>query len=356
MEEDDEALDAHPFTSQGIPVITTDASRQEAAPSLSNIGWPSRQSTRPGKCTLTARAGDGAARAGGMGARVGCQWVLLRSDNSVVRGILSKETSPSEQLRAVYLRILQLLRRHSIDMRARHIPGRANGLADCLSPWRPQRNSKDWRLTPSCSPSWTASWGSTPWTPLLTQWGPTRSCPISDRPLTTRWARTGRASRSGPTRRLQAAQGAAPLKTAYSAMPASTAATFVIPLWGKLTRCWPMLRGARVLGWFPQGSTVFDRPDTDGLDSAVPGSALIHRLNCSITPWYVAVVHSSFPPARFRSAGELQGPGAPLGSHRPTAQAMASLPRLSVAVRLRRRRLLRSACAAARPLAGGVSQ
>ena len=260
------------------------------------------------------------------GPQLAGQRVLLRSDNSAVVGILRKESSPSEQLRACYLRILQLLRLHRIDLRACHIPGRANGLADRLSRWQPRRNSEDWRFSPQLFAQLDRFVGGhsvdafAVGANALAQhfWSPV------DDTLGKNWAGLTVWANPPFSMLLRVLRH---FKTAYSAMPSSTAATFVIPLWGRLGRCWPLLRGARVLGWFPQGSTIFDRPDWDRLDSAAPHSAHHYRVTQSPTPWDAVVIH--FPPARFRAAGRMETAGAPLGSHLPGAGAMASLPRLS---------------------------
>ena len=230
--------------------------------------------------------------------------VLLRTDNTLTLAAINRQTSTSPLIRKLLLRTLRLGAALGLQLAAKHIPGVENIRADRLSRETPPPGTRfiydrdDWRVfpaifallsaalgpfdkdacaDPSGSNSLCDSWWSSldpalshPWTSLFLWVNPI----FSDWPAyVTHFLAASRES------------------------PYTTSAVFVLPVWEKQEVQWRCLKKARVLGFFPAGSSLFDAPVRINQDSDA-------RHNIGPTPFPVIVLWfpQALPPVASRSA------------------------------------------------------
>ena len=149
-------MDQYSRTSNGVPVITGDASGTgwgvhydgkralgaysvaDAAPNRSS-NWRELDTAVKGleKWGGTMRAGPGEGRA------------LVRSDNSTTVAVINKQATSSAHLVPLLRKLRGVCEEHGLEVAALHIPGVENDLADWLSRFVRKKDYGDWMLHPS---------------------------------------------------------------------------------------------------------------------------------------------------------------------------------------------------------------
>ncbi len=268
------------------------------------------------------------------------QRVLIRTDNITTAACVNKQSTKHATLRPLVSELVQLVSDLGLDVRARHIPGLKNLLADRLSRQLvlASRDDGDWRFrhdefrviesyfprkfdVDACADplghnahcerfysrldsclehSWSGlhTWCNADWEILEPVLAHFRKC--------------------------------------YAASPDDTSAVFVVPVWPS-ARWWRLLRGARVVHVYEAGTRLFSAPGPPSLTHA--GVTGLHgvsqaateshrspakRRDCGATNWDTAVLY--FPSAcRLLSRGteSARGDGIDGGHSGGTGQCMA---------------------------------
>jgi hypothetical protein len=241
---------------------------------------------------------------------------LTRSDNSTSVAVVNKRGTNSRNLQQLSARLVAVCKRHDIDLAAIHIPGDLNGLADRGSRVKRGLDYGDWMLSKAAFEHMEGR--------IREQYG-------------VRLTVDGGADAVGSNRQLQRYYSAVNsifdhdlrgehlyvnpdfdiirevlehFQESYGDPNYCTSGTFVLPVWPDRS-FWKLLKGARVVAYYPSGVPLFTSPDWRGLDSG--GGVYrfdshrprVHRGN---TRWPVVVAH--FPPLlahRSRSGGTDQG-------------------------------------------------
>ncbi|KAK3241916.1 hypothetical protein CYMTET_48362 [Cymbomonas tetramitiformis] len=195
--------------------------------------------------------------------------------------------------------------RYDLDLAAKHIPGVENDLSDGLSRFVRRKNYSDWQyrrdefesLCSLVEHPFTLDAGADP---VGTNAHLPRNCSLVESYL--KRCVEGEKIYGNPDFDL-IGEYLEHFLRAQLAAPATTAGTFVLPMWDTYS-WWPLLKGARVLKFYPRHSHLFTSPAwrslTQGDGTYAFGEERAYR---GPTQWPVLVVH--FPPT-WRAGEALQ--------------------------------------------------
>ena len=260
--------------------------------------------------------------------------VLFRLDNQASVGAVNKLASMSVAVQPLLLWLVSVLLAHGIHLVARYLPGEDNERADGLSRLKGAVDDQDWQLSSRVFRALASAWG--PFAvdacsdPLGRNaycevfWSPLDSCLVHD------WAGL-RVYCNPPFKAVGTVL--CHFLACHASAPESTSAVFVLPAW-TTESWWRSLAGARVVGYFPAGSSLFTLPDWQLASRRNPVPR--KRTSQGPTPWPVLMV--LFPPSvslRFEAAPHRDMPrlrgdsnwdavllrGLPLGIVRPVRPA-----------------------------------
>jgi len=314
-------MDSTSATDLGVQVYTTDANAEGGGGHFQHERiqklYPPHE-CHPNKSSNFRELDMGLVGLHQWGERWAGQRVLWRTDNTTAVSVVNRQGTMAPDLEPLSKQIEQFCREHDIDLAAGHIAGVLNVLADRLSRYRWNVDHSNWMLHP---PVFTALCerlrilftldGSAD--PLGTNSQLPRFCSELDSLLDADLR--GERLYCNPDfdmidavlRHFLACQRDA---------PDTTSGTFVLPRW--LTKSWwSLLRGARVVAFYPEGSDLFTSPDWQSAQT--PGHMPSSRVFRGPTRWPVLMVH--FPAclprrgsrgAPLRTAGELGATAAQL--------------------------------------------
>lgn len=220
--------------------------------------------------------------------------LLARSDNMVSVRAINKQTSPSIKIRNGQLSIHHLAWSMGMEVASCHIPGVENTHADILSRKTPDSGANftsdrsDWRVLPHifliisqalggfdrdaccaadgsnslCEHFWSQACSA-----LIQCWDNLRL-----------WINPPFVDWSEYADKARATLGSAPRHTSI---------TLTLPVWQGQVGLWKGLGKSRVLGFFPEGSELFDAPPANGESTS--------RRNIGPIPFPVVIVHFPQP-------------------------------------------------------------
>jgi hypothetical protein len=243
--------------------------------------------------------------------------VLIRTDNITTAAAINKLSSRWPDLRPLAEAFADVSRRCQLQVRARHIRGLHNLLADRLSRELVLRATDygDWRFRHDEFEEWER---------LLGRRFDTDACadPLGhnahcerfhsrlDSTLSHSWARHHTWC-NADWEILD--EVLAHFRRGYAEAPHDTSALFIVPAWPAAS-WWTALKGMRLLAVYPTGSELFSAPPTvSDFNFGVPKNATLDtRRFLGATKWPVAVVYA--PPALRHAGGERTLPGRGPGS------------------------------------------
>jgi hypothetical protein len=268
-------MDEHSFTSHGVPVITGDASGDQGAAHHAGemLIWEYPPEESAPVQSSNYRELDTVVRPleewGGRFAGGRC---LTRSDNSTSVAVVNKRGTNSRNLQQLSARLRAVCKQHDIDLAALHIPGEQNGLADRGSRVKRSKDYGDWMLSKAAFRNIEEKI----WEHFGVQLG-----------------LDGGADAVGSNRQLNRYYSAVNsifdhdlrgehlyvnpdfdiikevlehFQRSYLDPDYCTSGTFVLPVWPDRS-FWKLLRGARLVAYYPEGVPLFTSPDWRGLDS-----------------------------------------------------------------------------------------
>ena len=334
-----EDMDATHRTSEGVVVITGDASGDQGAAVTvvrpeegeRRAVWEYAVEDSAPLQSSNWREMDTVVRPLEMwGAELAGQRVLVRTDNTTARAVVNRRGTNSANLLPLSERLAAVCRRHDLDVAAVHIPGEQNTLADGLSRMRRGWDQGDWMLARAAfehvqrvvleeyGVHFTLDGSADP---LGSNRQLPRFCSVLNSVLQQRLV--GEQLYCNPDFEL-IEQVLRHFLAEYRRAGVATSGTFVLPCWADRS-WWRLLRGAKVVAYWPAGSALFTSPDWRGLaagggyrwDGSRP------RVFRGPTRWPVLVAH--YPPL-LAHRGRLQGGG--MGGARGGRAARAGLPTL----------------------------
>lgn len=295
VKDTDTMLDSTSQTTEGVPVITTDASGYGGGAWHKHLRLTHRFTFKDGPkyrssnwremCMVVLAIEE-------WGHLWKGQRVLVRCDNSVTVQCIRKGRANKRTLYALFDRLTIACRKHNIDLGARHIRGEDNGLADALSRYRIRRDDSDWQFdvqefdylrkglnltfdVDACSSS-----GGENSLVSGSFWSKQDSCLEKDWSGLNVWC--------NPDFNM-ITEVLAHFKKCYSNNPGNSSGTFVLPAWFSKSY-WRNLRGFKLVGFYPKGSKLFTSPNW--WDSKVPqGEYPSSRIDRGLTRWDTVVVH-----------------------------------------------------------------
>ena len=303
-------LDRHHRTSHGVAVCTGDASGDQGATvtmldplegELREVWRYGPEESAPQQSSNYRELHTVLKAVELWGGRLAGRRVLVRSDNSTAVSVANRRGTNSANLLGLSERLVEECARHDVDLAAVHIPGEENLLADRLSRFKRELDQGDWMLD------------SAPFE---------RARERARRFFGVEWTLDGSADPVGANRRLPRFCSAvnsildmdlrgeqlycnpdfelaeAVLRhflQAYRSADVATSGTFVLPVWPD-RRFWRLLKGAKVLDYYPAGTQLFTSPDwrqlqLTGGDFALGGQRRVVR---GPTRWPVLI--AMFPP------------------------------------------------------------
>jgi predicted SprT family Zn-dependent metalloprotease len=143
-------MDEHSYTSNGVPVITGDASGTQGAAHHKGdmLIWEYPQELCAPVQSSNYRELDTVVRPlEAWGSKFAGGRVLARSDNSTAVAVVNRRGTTSSNLQALGHELVAVCKRHDIDLAAIHIPGVQNGLADRGSRFKRVLDHVDWMLS-----------------------------------------------------------------------------------------------------------------------------------------------------------------------------------------------------------------
>ena len=291
VREDDAILDRTSETEEGIIVFTTDASGYGGG------GWwkherlhkaytvdegPQFRSSNWREMDMVKSSLDH------WGERWRGRRVLVRCDNSVTVSSIQKRRVKVKSLHTLFTGLMATCAKYDIRLAARHIPGVANGLADRISRWRPERDHSDWLLDPGLVAQCAAITGAFDVDACADPlghnaqverfWSKLDSC------LEHSWA--GLHVWCNPDFDM-ISEVLDHFRRCYSDAPQTTSAVFCVPVWFSQSY-WRKLKGFRVLGCYPAGSDIFSAPEYWGSTGESYPST---RVNRGPTKWDTVLVY-----------------------------------------------------------------
>ena len=253
------------------------------------------------------------------GAELAGQRVLVRTDNTTAKSVVNNRGTVSANLQPLCARLVEVCRAHDLDVAAMHIPGVENTLADALSRFKRGMDKGDWMLARRAfghaqqvvreeyAVEFTLDGSSDPV-------GSNRQLP-----------RFCSAVNSLLRRRLEGEhlycnpdfelieRVLRHFLEAYRRAEVATSGTFVLPVWADRS-WWRLLRGARVVAYYPAGTPLFTSPDWRQLAVGQGQYSLVEdggRAYRGPTRWPVLVAH--FPPVLAHRRGGAGAVGAARG-------------------------------------------
>jgi len=228
------------------------------------------------------------------------QRALWLTDNTTALSIVNREGTMAPALEGLSRKLQHHLRRHNVDLKARHIAGKLNTLADGLSRHQWPFTTADWMIHPSAF-SRAQSLSSSPFTldgaadPLGSNSHLQRYCSVVDSFF--HRALTGENIFANPDFTL-IADYIGYFKDQQQLSPFDTSMTLVLPVW--LTApWWRQLKGAHVLCLYAQNTPLFTSPEWRTQQAGQQPASRAFR---GPTRWPTLIVR--FPPRMTcRSAG-----------------------------------------------------
>jgi len=242
--------------------------------------------------------------------------VLLRTDNITTAASVNRLSTRHETLRPLVDELLELVQRFGIQLRARHIPGLRNWLADRLSRQivLESREDGDWRFRRDeflhCQSRTGREFDTDACADPL---GLNSHCERFHSRLDSTLDHTWAGHHTWCNADWQSLPDVLPhFRQAYASAPLSTSAVFVVPA-RPTAAWWRLLRGGQVIAFYPKGSDLFSAPGLGLMSAGADGRvaresggglsvtllerarALENRTSCGPTHWPVVVV--SFAPA-----------------------------------------------------------
>ena len=332
-------MDAAHRTADGVVVITGDASGdQGAAVTVVRLEegerravWRYAEEDSAPAQSSNWRELDTVVRPLEMwGAELAGQRVLVRTDNTTARAVVNRRGTNSANLLPLSERLAAVCRRHDLDVAAVHIPGEQNTLADGLSRMRRGWDQGDWMLARAAfehvqrvvedeyGVCFTLDGSADP---LGSNRQLPRFCSVLNSVLLQRMV--GEQLYCNPDFEL-IGQVLQHFLADYRRAGVATSGTFVLPCWTDRS-WWRLLRGAKVVAYWPAGAALFTSPDWRGLeaDGGYRWDGSRPRVFRGPTRWPVVVAH--YPPL-LAHRGRPQGAG--LGGARGGRAARAGLPTL----------------------------
>ena len=333
-------MDATHRTSDGVVVVTGDASGDQGAAVTvvredegeRRAVWEYAEGDSAPAQSSNWRELDTVVRPLEMwGAELAGQRVLVRTDNTTARAVVNRRGTNSANLLPLSERLAAVCRRHDLDVAAVHIPGEQNALADALSRMRRGWDQGDWMLARAAfervQQVVQAEYGvrftlDGSADPLGSNRQLPRFCSAVNSVLQQRLV--GEQLYCNPDFEL-IEEVLRHFLVEYRRADVATSGTFVLPCWMDRS-WWRLLRGAKVVAYWPAGSALFTSPDWRGLEAGGgryrwEGSR--PRVFRGPTRWPVLVAH--YPPL-LAHRGRPQGTG--LGGARGGLAARAGLPTL----------------------------
>jgi hypothetical protein len=333
-------MDATHRTSDGVVVVTGDASGDQGAAVTvvredegeRRAVWEYAEGDSAPAQSSNWRELDTVVRPLEMwGAELAGQRVLVRTDNTTARAVVNRRGTNSANLLPLSERLAAVCRRHDLDVAAVHIPGEQNTLADALSRMRRGWDQGDWMLARAAfervQQVVQAEYGvrftlDGSADPLGSNRQLPRFCSAVNSVLQQRLV--GEQLYCNPDFEL-IEEVLRHFLAEYRRADVATSGTFVLPCWMDRS-WWRLLRGAKVVAYWPAGSALFTSPDWRGLEAGGgryrwEGSR--PRVFRGPTRWPVLVAH--YPPL-LAHRGRPQGAG--LGGARGGLAARAGLPTL----------------------------
>ena len=228
------------------------------------------------------------------------QRVLWLTDNTTAMSIVNREGTMSPNLEELSKRLQAHLRAHSNNLKARHLRGEWNDLADALSRYQWTRSPADWMVLRQAflaaqqlaGVEFTLDGAADP--VGLNAHLPRYCSPVDsflDRDL------RGEHIFANPDFAL-IAEYILHFKSEQQRSPQDTSLTLVLPVWLTAT-WWRLLKGAHVLSVYPEGVRLFTSPEWR---TQTPGNPPNARVSRGPTKWPTMIVR--YPPRLpCRSAG-----------------------------------------------------
>ena len=230
--------------------------------------------------------------------------VLWRTDNTVSRAVVNKQGTMADSLGPVSSKIQNFCREKGLDLAACHIRGEENGLADRISRYVWDFDTADWMMVEKVFNEAERCSGRT-----LTLDG--AADPVGSNSHLPRFCSkvesyfrrdlTGEALIANPDYKLIAEYLAYFLRY-WRKSPHNTSGVFMLPIW-ESQGWWRLLKGAMLLFWIREGSSIFTSPEWFAQTEYRRRPA--NRIYRGETKWDVMVVF--YPPtlaSRGGSAGK----------------------------------------------------
>jgi hypothetical protein len=333
-------MDATHRTAEGVVVITGDASGDQGA-AVTVVApeegerravWEYAEADSAPAQSSNWRELDTVVRPLEMwGADLAGQRVLVRTDNTTACAVVNRRGTNAPNLLPLARRLAAVCRRHDLDVAAVHIPGEENTLADGLSRLRRGWDQGDWMLARAAfvhvqqvveevyGVRFTLDGSADP---LGGNRQLPRFCSVLNSVLETQLV--GEQLYCNPDFEL-IGHVLRHFLAEYRRATVATSGTFVLPCWMDRS-WWRLLRGAKVVAYWPAGSALFTSPDWRGLEAGGgryrwEGSR--PRVFRGPTRWPVLAAH--YPPLLVHR-GRPQGAG--VGGARGGCAARSGLPTL----------------------------
>ena len=340
-------MDQHHRTSHGVTVCTGDASGDQGATvtmldplegELREVWHYSPEESAPQQSSNYRELDTVLKVVELWGERLEGRRVLVRSDNSTAVSVANRKGTNSANLLGLSERLVEGCARHDIDLAAIHIPGEENLLADRLSRFKRELDQGDWMLDGApferareraralFGVEWTLDGSADPV-------GANRQLPRFCSAVNSIFDVDLRGEQLYCNPDFELAEPVLQhFLQAYRGAEAATSGTFVLPVWPE-RRFWRLLKGAKVLDYYPAGTQLFTSPDWRQLQLTGGDFALGGRRRVVRGPTRWPVLIAMFPPLlshRRPTGGEAAAGGvAPAGGrgaagrHLPTLRGEA---------------------------------
>ena len=329
-------MDEHSYTSNGVPVITGDASDTQGAAHHKGdmLIWEYPQELCAPVQSSNYRELDTVVRPlEAWGIKFAGGRVLARSDNSTAVAVVNRRGTTSSNLQELGHELVAVCKRHDIDLAAIHIPGVQNGLADRGSRFKRVLDHGDWMLSKRAFQHVVDEVRERFGVQLTLDGG---ADPVGSNRQLPRYCSVVNSIFDHDLRgeHLYVNPDFDIIKEVlewflecYRDVGQGTSGTFVVPVWADRSY-WRLLKGAKVLAYYPAGVPLFTSPDWRELElgSGHYGFGGVEpRVHRGDTKWPVLVAH--FPPLLVHRC-----PGAwaenEVGGRREGSKAGSGLPTL----------------------------
>ncbi|KAK3254745.1 hypothetical protein CYMTET_36054 [Cymbomonas tetramitiformis] len=292
-------LTRHWCTPEGVPAPTMDASGWQGGIAYQDrrhiVDFPAHERS-PHKSSNFREASTFASTVELLGPEFAGGRMLGRSDNSTTVSLVNWQGTMASELWPVCERLFRAARLYDLDVAAEHIPSKENDLSDGLSRYVRHKDYSDWQYRRDEFES-LAQYTVYPFTldggadPVGTNSHLPRFCLVVDSFL--RRDLQGEHVYANPDFSV-IGEYLRHFLEHYRSSPGDTSGVFVLPVWDTYD-WWPLVRGGRVLKYYPRGSHLFTSPEWRHLQrpdgSYAFGSERAFR---GPTQWAVVVLY--FPP------------------------------------------------------------